>query len=245
MALAAATLVSEGKLYISELDRVLRAVTRDATLLDLLAHRTGLTGAFHLAWQGDGTHLIGKRDYLTCFNHLKPVTSFRERWIYNSWGYSVVGHIIERVSGLQIGEYLQKAVFNPLQLTRTTSQTDHENMDNLAEAYSTLSDGTPHLLPARQDFRDSLFDAAAGVYSSLNDMLKYSKHVLSSCIDLDSTSGVPGEELCLPEAATMYTQHIPIHSPAFRGRSYALGWIRTQLPGKTGLMGDNIRLLNK
>jgi len=47
----------------------------------------------------------------------------------------------------------------------------------------------------------------------------------------------------LKETDTLFSQHIPVLNPSFRERSYALGWIRTQLPGVTGVMGDNIRIL--
>jgi hypothetical protein len=36
---------------------------------------------------------------------------------------------------------------------------------------------------------------------------------------------------------------MPVPNPSFRERSYALGWIRTQLPGAVGVMGDNGRIL--
>ena len=53
----------------------------------------------------------------------------------------------------------------------------------------------------------------------------------------NSDSGSP-----IKESRTYLTSPIPVLAPLFRERSYALGWIRTQLVGVTRVMGHNMRL---
>jgi CubicO group peptidase (beta-lactamase class C family) len=65
---AAAALVEQGKLswtepaknVVAEFKTSSEVVTEQANIIDLAAHCLGLTGAFHLTFQGNGSHLIGK-----------------------------------------------------------------------------------------------------------------------------------------------------------------------------------------
>lgn len=93
---------------------------------------------------------------------------------------------------------------------------------NFAKPYAALADGTPYELPYRQDFRYHFFEAAAGIYTSLNDVLKYSKAVLEAAEKL-----LRKAEGALRESDQLFTHHIPVVNPTFRERLYALGWIRT------------------
>lgn len=43
----------------------------------------------------------------------------------------------------------------------------------------------------------------------------------------------------LRQMRTILSSQIPIENPSLRERSYALGWIRTQLHGIVGMIGDN------
>lgn len=230
------------KTYLPEFRSASPHVTESATLIDLLAHRTGLTGVFHLCFQ-HGRHIIGNDNFWTYFQKLQPVTSLRGKWLYNSFGYSVVGKVIERATGASLNECLSKYICKPLGLTRTTTELDFDNTPNFAKAYSTLEDGTPFPLKERQDFRNHFFEPAAGIYTTLNDTVKYVSAILS-----ESTRFTPDEKAVeanngvLKNPAALFSQHIPVLNPSFLDRSYALGWIRTQLPGTAGVMGDNIRL---
>lgn len=244
--IAAAALVDEGKLdweepvktYVPEFKTSSQVVTEGANIVDLMAHRLGLSGAFHLAFQGDGEHLIPKRDFWKYLPKLQPVAPFRARWLYNSHGYSVLGEILERVTDKTTDECLQEYVARPCGLKRTVSELDFEKTENLAKPHAALANASLYPLPHRQDFRGHFFEAAAGVYTTLNDVLKYSFEVLKACSKLPLQA-----EGTIKESDQIFTQHIPVINPSFRERSYALGWIRTQLPGVVGVMGDNHRIL--
>ncbi|KAJ5728692.1 beta-lactamase/transpeptidase-like protein [Penicillium malachiteum] len=82
-------------------------------------------------------------------------------------------------------------------------------------------------------FENTLFEAAAGAYSNVEDMLNYSKALLEPY----SSDHAPDE------LNVLLSGHIPVLGPSFRERSYAMGWIRTQLPGVLGVMGENIGIL--
>ncbi|KAF2758047.1 beta-lactamase/transpeptidase-like protein [Pseudovirgaria hyperparasitica] len=212
-------------------------VTDNANLVDIAAHRMGLSGAFHLTFQGDGEHLIKKDDFWKYLPKLRPVVPFRASWLYNSHGYSVLGQLLEKVTGKSLQECLDEYVSKPLGLKRTISKLEFDTTPNFAKPHAALADGSLHPLKYRHDFRNHFFEAAAGIYTSLEDMLTYSKHVLRAASELP-----PKEHGPIREAGEHYSAHIPIMTPSIRERSYGLGWIRTQLPGAVGLIGDNSRI---
>lgn len=206
-------------------------ITKMTNFVDPLAHRTSLTGAFHLTFQGDGIHLLNKKYLLSYFSKLKTVYSIREEWTYSSWGYLIIGEILERVTGETLGSYLDQAVFKHLGLSRTTTQLDVLNTSNLAKPHAALEDASSYELKSPMLFKGSIFEAAAGAYSSTTDMLKYAQSIMSA-----------GSIPAIGEPKMYLTQQTPVSGPSLRDRSYALWWIRTQLPGVTGVMGDNMRL---
>ena len=140
--------------------------------------------------------------------------------------------MLERIFKKSLGSYLGRVVFQRLGLTRTTTP-------KLANVYVALDDASPYELPSPILFKDGFFEAAAGVYSSLNDMLRFAQAIMGAKSSAFKTSASPIEE------PKMYlTQHILGLGPALRERSYDLGWIKTQLPRVTGVIGRHRRLYN-
>lgn len=80
---------------------------------------------------------------------------------------------------------------------------------------------------------DTLFEAAAGAYSNVDDMLSYSASLLA-VYQAGNDS----------ELNTILSGYIPVRGPSFRERSYAMGWIRTELPGALGMISENRDILN-
>ncbi|TVY43486.1 Penicillin-binding protein [Lachnellula occidentalis] len=219
------------KSIIPEWQNVDPAITNLTTIVDCLAHRIGLAGDYSFTFQGDGDALLPVDQLIPLLNAMYPASPFREQWIYSSWGYSLAGVIIERLSGQSVNDFLQQNVYKPLGMKVTTTQPKFPSEANIAEPYSSLEDGTPNHLKTRQVFKDTVFEAAASIFTNVDDMLLWA----SAIIDTQSSS--------LKETETILSGQIPMLPPSFRERSYAMGWIRTQLPGVVGLMGDNSMIL--
>ncbi|CAG8269097.1 unnamed protein product [Penicillium salamii] len=142
----------------------------------------------------------------------------------------MVGAIIEEATRQPLDEYMTKAVYNRFGMRNTTTKRSSLHSENIAKPYASDSKGTPVGLRSAMMFEDSLFEAAGGAYSNIDDMLSYASTILSAYRD-DSNSNLM--------LKTMLSGQIPVFSPAFRERSYGMGWIRTQLPGTLGVMGGN------
>ncbi|KAH7007442.1 beta-lactamase/transpeptidase-like protein [Ilyonectria destructans] len=185
------------------------------SVTDFLSHRTGLLGDMSVANQGDLDFLIHPAELLPTVANLETVALFRQNWIYNNWGYSVASTVIEKLTKKPFYDYINDAVVDPLGLHNTTTRPVSEQDANFAEAYMALADSTFHLLPRAFPFKGSIFEAAGGMYSTVNDMLKYAQAVLKAERD--------------PQSSPLKNMGIL--------QSY-------QLPGVVGLQGDNADLFN-
>ncbi|KAJ0158063.1 Penicillin-binding protein 4 [Colletotrichum tanaceti] len=214
-------------------DKRLRGLVSTA---DFLSHRTGLLGDMSVAAQGDLEFLLPPSELLAAAANLDTVAPFRQQWLYNNWGYSMAGAVIEKLSKKPFHEYLQEAILDPLALNRTTTAPDLGDDADFADAHSTLQDGHPIALPRRLVFKNSIFESAGGLYSTVNDLLTYAKAVLRDERD-------PQPSL-LKNIPMLLSNQVPLDSPSRDYRFYGMGWVRTQLPGVVGLQGDNAGLFD-
>jgi hypothetical protein len=92
------------------------------------------------------------------------------------------------------------------------------------------------LLPRRFIFRESIFEAAGGLFSTVSDLLKYCKAILEAERQPHSSP--------LKNIRVILSNQIPLDNPSRDYRFYGFGWIRTQLPGIVGLQGTNAELFD-
>ncbi|CEJ94113.1 hypothetical protein VHEMI09664 [[Torrubiella] hemipterigena] len=249
---AISALVAEGKLkwntpiktIIPELKTASSVITDNLTIVDLLSHRSGL-GRSNFWWQGAEAKLLLEKDqFLTYYNALPVTSQFRTDWAYSNWGYALAGEVIERLSGMSYGEYLKKAVYEPLQLQHTTAQPiDPSHGANVAKPYAALDDASLHLMPQPPINDTTVMAAALGGVSSADDLTAYSIALLQSFRD---EAGLQKSES--PSAIHHGLQQLSGHiftAKALLEKSYAMGWYRTQLPNTVLGMGWNSLYVKK
>ncbi len=175
---AIAMLVDEGKMnwddkvvkYLPNFKMYNDYVTNEFTVRDLVTHRSGLgLGAGDLMIWPDGSNFKPK-DIVENLQFLKPVSAFRTKYDYDNLLYIVAGEVIEKVSGLSWCDFIENKIMKPLE------------MNNSAGSFLRLKDTTniidPHVptdgkLKVISRYKNQSFDAAAGIYSSVNDMSKW------------------------------------------------------------------------
>ncbi len=168
-------LVDEGKLnwddkvtkYIPEFKMYNDYVTNEFTIRDLLTHRSGLgLGAGDLMIWPDG-HNFTPKDIIKNIHYLKPVAPFRSKYDYDNLLYVIAGEVIERISGTTWCDFIEARIMKPLM------------MNHSAASFSRLKDTTntivPHVpvdgkLQVIKRYTNHIFDAAAGIYASTNDL---------------------------------------------------------------------------
>ncbi|KAF6751874.1 beta-lactamase/transpeptidase-like protein [Ephemerocybe angulata] len=108
-------------------------------------------------------------------------------WAYG-WSSDILGFVIEKVSGMSLEAYLQKFIFQPLQMRRTTflptaSEQIKENMIRISFR-KTLGDGTMEVVPWGHRYYETdpdkvdLFCGGGHLISSTNDYLAFLRHLL-------------------------------------------------------------------
>jgi len=235
---ALAMLVDEKKInwddkvikYIPEFKMYNDYVTNEFTIRDLLTHRSGLgLGAGDLMIWPDG-HNFTPKDIIKNIHFLKPTSSFRTKYDYDNLLYVIAGEVIERVSGSSWCDFIDARILKPLK------------MDHSASSWRFLKDTTntivPHVptngkLEIIKRYTNPIFDAAAGIYTSSNDLSKWVIAQLNH-----GKYGTNNENNLFNEAVQkdMWTPQtiLPLNNMkpySCNFKAYGLGWQLTDING--------------
>lgn len=198
---------------------------RPATVEDLLTHTSGLDDTFlgqHLRRPAD---LEALGPYLA--RRLPPVDRPPgEFFRYSDHGASLLGHLVEEVSGLPFDQYAEENVFRPLRMHRTTFRQPPpgEWMTDLAVGYR-YARGTHSAYPL-----DFVYTTpAAGLYTTASDMARFMlAHLEGGAVD-------DGRILKEATVTDMHRRHFA-HHPQLRGRTYGFSeWLEN---GQRALFHD-------
>lgn len=174
-AMAIMILVDEGKLdldvpisaYLPKLDN---KIYNQITCKQLLSHTSGLPSDLLCPIERSDTDIFMKEDLFSVLNNLELFAIPGDRYIYSNAGYNILSFIIEKLSGLEFPDYLQKVIFEPLDMTGSGFIHDNEIIENLASPYSN------HLGEKKkvQYQNTSMYVRGAGrLYSTVQDMFKW------------------------------------------------------------------------
>ena len=95
-------------------------VTREMTVRDLLAHRSGLgLGAADLLFVPRSDR--SRRETVERLRYIKPATSFRSGYAYDNVLYMVAGQLIEEVTGQTWEDFIAEHVFEAAGMEESTS----------------------------------------------------------------------------------------------------------------------------
>lgn len=221
------------------------AVGREATLRDLLSHRTGLSRADNSWGQQYDEFVLSKSEMYKLTRYVPAARPFRSSYIYNQWNYLVVSEVVEKVCGKSIDAIIFEKLLKPLGLNKMTFGVP--SGENISKAHSVKNDGTVAELP----FVDSLDETKAGMGGAwgckgpLKDLLIYYKLMLSAynhqkSNKVNTTPGSPFKRL-----QTVMGPHIALGRSKIENEAYCLGLNRISLPGafNTSLNGQLLGLL--
>ena len=147
-------------------------VTREVTVKDLLAHRTGLSSA-NLLWS--------KNEFSPgeIMNRLKFVpfsNSFRSQFTYNNLMYLVAGQIVEAITEQTWGSQISERILQPLRMTSTFTSCPSEGV--IAQPHYE-SNGKAILLELERNYSDSIAPAGS-IWSTAEDIAKWIRWNLAS-----------------------------------------------------------------
>lgn len=118
--------------------------TRELSLRDMLAHRSGLP-RHDLLWYAASDGSLSRTDLLRALRHLQPSRGFRQAWQYNNLLYTAAGELAGQLFGCSYEDAVRQQVLKPLGMARTSfSVRDVQDNDDAARPY-VGDDGNGHV----------------------------------------------------------------------------------------------------
>lgn len=205
-------------------------VTAEFTIRDLLTHRSGLgLGAGDLMIWPDG-HNFTRNDIVQNIQYLKPVSGFRAKYDYDNLLYIIAGEVVAKVSGQSWNAYVEQHLMTPLRMSR--SATSWERVKD------TTNCSVPHVptengLQVIPRYTNSIFDAAAGVYTSVEDwshwvIAQLQEGTYGPLATETLFSKTTHQEMWKPQTLMPITGVAPYRC---HFKAYGLGWQLTDING--------------
>jgi CubicO group peptidase (beta-lactamase class C family) len=209
----------------------------NATVSDILSHRTGVLGPDGYWMLSEGKVAFPRDQFVPIFNSLPTVQPTRTAFIYNNYAYELMGQVIEKVSGTTVGNFLKESIMKPLGMTRTFDTRIPPSTKNVAKPYASLLNRTVYELGMPLVRQDGLFSAAGGLRTSVSDLLRF----YNALMDAEMSQLGEGDQRIsgnpLKQLRAIWTGMVSLPFSALREHSYAFGWARAQLPSTFGLDG--------
>lgn len=125
------------------------------------------------------------------------------KWLY-SLCHDILGGLVEELSGMRFGEYVNKNIFEPLGMTKTTYRFPDDRLDEVAGQYTLDTDTGEHTNCGKRTcmfkFGSEYESGGAGVVTCLDDYIKFLEAMRigdiilkKETIDLMSTNQLEGE----------------------------------------------------
>lgn len=207
-AMAILQLQQEGKLNVQ--DPICKYMTNDCpeawesiTIQHLLSHTSGIHNFTDTpGYPNFKKQSVKPYQIISQFRDLPVDFMPGEKWSYSNSGYIILGYIIEKVSGQSYAIFLQKHIFEPLQMADTAYANNLMVIKHRAAGYSSKY--------TNADYIDmSVPYAAGGVISTVEDLFRWDQALYT-------------DEL-IPQALRdeMFTPFVPVPDTNL---GYGYGW---------------------
>jgi CubicO group peptidase (beta-lactamase class C family) len=233
MAMLATELAEDGKLnkdtpvrkYLPQFAFADDTLSQTMTVRDLLCHKYGLDSdhiTFAEAYSGQITDEM--------FYRLLKTEHAKGSFQYSNLHYTILGRVVQQVTGKPWKDALAERVLEPAGMTRTTAYASKlYGFDDVALPHAYSASGTPSLAPLRKT--DRTMHAAGGMGASGNDLARWLRLNLGGGeIDgkriVSQTGCAEMQKLTCPDRSTrkILSQHVRL--------GYGLGWQIGELRGR-------------
>lgn len=234
-AMCMAMLVDEGKVkwddavinYLPDFQLYDPYVTRELKIRDLFTHNSGVGNA-DFFWS---IMSIPSDEVLSKMKMVKPSYSLRSSFIYQNIFYLYAGKVIEKVSGQPWEEFIQKRIFQPLNMTRTYPMLKMVNDPNQSNPHYLIEDKITVIKRTNAD----AIGPAGSVWSCVDDMSKWALCMLDSSKYAGGRLVKPSTwiELFKPQVMVTASQFYPtaqLTKPNWT--TYSLGWFQQDYKGR-------------
>ncbi len=230
-----------------------KPAARAMTIRDLLMHTSGLASAGRSGINGRYGSIAGNptmtlQEKMEAFGKLPLLYQPGTQWRY-SMATTVLGYLVEVVSGKPFADYLGEAVFVPLGMTDTGFFVPEHKQHRVMSIYNANEEKATRIqagLAPRETRLPAAPNGSGGLFSTVPDYLRFAQLLLNG-------GHLDGTQLLQPATVELMTRnHLPegITLPERFGRNYGLAGygfglgvrVRTDvarsiLPGNVGEYG--------
>ena len=149
--------------------------------------------------------------------HGNVATPPGERYRYSNFGYGILDHLLERLSGLAFADFMRQEVFLPLGMTRTSVDIGPGLGDFAAVRYAEDGESIP--------FYDFDHRGASAVYSSVHDLVRFGMFHLTQR-QPDQKAILSDESIAAMQVPTADMGIVRMADHNLRpGSKYGIGWV--------------------
>ena len=198
----------------------LPAFMHPITIEQLLYHSSGLPDHFdHFGESVTGLDNSKVLAYLNKVSKLafEPGTDYA----YSNSGYVLLSEIVTRVSGIPFAEFLNRHIFQPLEMTNTKVIThQHDIPEHRAIGY---------VAGEESDYSDISTTGAGGIYSTLNDLVLWDRALNRNDLLSAESKQLAFTKARIPNKRTYLAmgwmdESFGPKTPAFEGLSYVMAF---------------------
>lgn len=153
----------------------LNETNRHVTMRQLMGHTSGLRDIYAITMTFHGTgRPATDADLLAYYSTIDDVEfAPGTRWSYNNGAYMLVGIAIERITGQPLADVLRTRIFEPVGMSDTLLRPwDSDFIPNSATLHMINQQGE-----FTRDYMGMEISAAGGMVSTMDDMLRWLKHM--------------------------------------------------------------------
>lgn len=144
------------------------------TVMQLLGHLGGISHYKNHAVENRIKIHKNTKEALAIFQDFDLIAEPGTKYNYSSYGYNLLGAVIEAVSGQSYGDYIKKHIFEPLDMKDSRMDDPADLIPNRARGYRLIN-----MKIKNSEYVDiSSRFAAGGTRSTVIDLLKYAKGII-------------------------------------------------------------------
>jgi CubicO group peptidase (beta-lactamase class C family) len=152
-----------------------REIAAKVTVANLLSHTGGTGDIFGPEFDRRKASLRSSGDYVELYGGRAPEFAPGSRVAYSSYGFILLGRIVEQVSGLAYDDYIQRNIFRPAGMASTGNRPESEVLPRRAVGYT----GSGARLKSADDLLPLNGTAAGGGYSTVGDFNRFVRGLTS------------------------------------------------------------------
>jgi CubicO group peptidase (beta-lactamase class C family) len=173
---------------------------------------------YSLLWiANDGT---SRGEAVQRMAHLPLAASFRAKWAYSNMGYVAAANAVERVAGVPWERLVERKIFEPLAMARTTFSREQTLGDPNHIEGSMFWNG--RLMTTPMQTTTPMTNSTGGIVSTADDMAKWMLFQLDSG-RAGGRQLVKAKSIAETHEPRMVSQR-PVPPPEFTSSAYGLGW---------------------